>query len=165
MKKLLLIILCFICFASLAQSDWDAVKVGTTDMQKIYVGENLVWEKDSCIYGLLSDYTKIYMTNIIKCDALYSQFISLSTAKSSLDWYRSCSGVHSVILTYYIAIDYPAAVNGYILTTRNGNPQCYLSPVDDSYMILASSSTDPLHLGTVPIIRVQKGIITYVEVY
>ena len=34
---------------------WDAVKIGTTDMSRIYVGEKLVWEKDTlCEYGDLT---------------------------------------------------------------------------------------------------------------
>lgn len=48
MRKLITILLLLPFFAfSQINDNWDAVKVGTTDMSKIYVGSTLVWQKQT----------------------------------------------------------------------------------------------------------------------
>jgi hypothetical protein len=53
MRKLITILLLLPFFAfSQINDNWDAVKVGTTDMSKIYVGSTLVWQKQVLPYYL-----------------------------------------------------------------------------------------------------------------
>jgi len=55
--KNLIVILIFLPFVAFSQINdtWDAVKVGTTDMSKIYVGSDLVWEKASETFEYLDN--------------------------------------------------------------------------------------------------------------
>lgn len=68
MKNLLIAILLLPLFAVGQINDtWEAVKVGTTDMGKIYVGSSLVWQKQAALI------------QYIGASSAYNQSASLST--------------------------------------------------------------------------------------
>ena len=159
MKKLLLIILCFICFASLAQSDWDAVKVGTTDMQKIYVGENLVWEK-GCVYGDLDDYEEMFTLSEVSNNCGTFVITSLSTAKTALNKYRDSScgptslggenkGIKNITIDSYVLFCYSSGIS---CSIKQEDRWCVIG---NGYSFTSNSK----------IIHVEDGVITYVEYY
>lgn len=163
MKKIIAIALLFISIISFSQINdtWDAVKIGTTDMSRIYVGDKLVWQKsDVCEYGDLSNYNVIVINSSyasVNCGSY--AITSLTTAKQALDDWRtpSCNSTFGGTLCAIIDI----TINNYVLHAQY--PDIILCEVmtGDVWRILGTNFTT----GNAPIVHIENGVITYVEYY
>jgi hypothetical protein len=136
-------------------------------MSRIYVGEKLVWEKDTlCEYGDLSDYeitsfiSYFYSENCRDVDIS----LSLDSARIALDLRRDplCSSYFSGGIA---AATDTIIVGGYVLegNSLNGNIYCDLELSIGGWRIIPRYGYSTI--GTVPIIQVTNGVITYVEYY
>lgn len=161
-RFILLKISILICFSSFGQINdtWDAVKVGTTDMQKIYVGSTLVWEKGGCEYGDLNDYNHVKLWRSFTftgCSDINT--ISLQSSRAALDAYRNVGCTTDGISGKVIAIK-NYVVDNYVLKRESGEVICVLDEVD-MWGVTNLSQT----VGESIILHMESGIITYVEYY
>jgi hypothetical protein len=137
MKKILILLL-FIPFLSFSQYvNWDAVKIGSTDMNRIYVGNKKVWEKPSSTIALTftttstsSSYSPtIYSSSTLSWEVsgvvsyTYTgenpSFNFSTTGLKTITVYGAATDINYIIVPSATTIDLEACTNVTTLNLRN----------------------------------------------
>lgn len=170
MKKIITIALMFISITGFSQitDTWDAVKVGSTDIGKIYVGSNLVWEKESCQYGDINNFDNLLQD--LRITITYNNcnpvsIVDATSGRLALDRARDvgCDYVGGSFSSGYIRDQTDIVVGDYLLDYKVPVSCTLYNYSSHSWFVVRIDGGYPLN--ETPIIEVTDGIITYIEYY
>lgn len=125
----------------------------------------LLQQGEYCQYGNLANYTNYTLTWISSTFGNCSDvtITDLATAKQLIDNKRNCTiGGGTAFPSWYYTLN----IGSYILHALYQPTVCDGSLADqDGWTVLAPNSSSFTPIGSIPIIRLENGVITYIEYY